>query len=93
MSAHWGDPDWKEKTKHLHLTFKCFYFFGRKIGCIGGDIKEKWGEPRWYAHIRSIDSIHDIFKVGHVAYRWSPEQGVKYVMLDFLNNLSRFFCI
>lgn len=91
MTAMWGDPDWDEKTKHLKYTFKCFKFWGHDVGFIGGCIKEKFGEPRWYANIHGISSLHDIFKIGHVAYRWSPEQGRKYIMLDILNNWSMYF--
>ena len=90
MGAMWGDPDWEEKTKHLDYTFKCFRFWGNKIGCISGQIKEKYGEPRWYAGIGYISSLHDIFKAGHHYYRWGPAQGGKYIVLDFLNNWSKF---
>lgn len=91
MGAMWGDPDWEEKTKHLAYTFKCFRFWGGTVGLIGGQIKEKFGEARWYAGIGCIDSLHSIFKVGHHYYRWSPEQGTKYIVLNFLDNWSKFF--
>ncbi len=91
MSASWGDPDWDEKTKHTFFAIKCFEFWGVKIGRIGGQIKEKWGEPRWYANIGYVDSIHDMYNVGYHYYQWSPEQGKIYMMLDFINNMSRFF--
>ena len=62
MAAHWGDPDWEEKTKHIKYTLKSFYFWGNKIGLIGGQIKEKYGECRWYADIYGIKCLHNIFK-------------------------------
>ena len=86
----WGDPDWDEKTKHLSYVFKCFQHFG-KLGMMGTNYKEKYGTPRWSVAIGSVRSIHDIVKAGHVAYRWSPEQGVAYILLDLINNWSKFF--
>jgi hypothetical protein len=92
MGAHWGDPDWEEKTRHVGYTLKCFRKYGHDIGLIGGQIKEKYGECRWYAQPGSgVHSLHDIFKTGHVAYRWCPSRGGKYILIDFLNNLSMFY--
>lgn len=91
MASHWGDPDWEEKTKHLNYTLKCFRFWGCKVGLIAGDTKEKWGEPRWSARIMPIEDLHGIFKAGHFYYRWGPENGMRYIVLDALNNWSKFF--
>ena len=91
MAADWSDLDWNEKTKHLDYTFKCFRFWGRNIGRISGDIKEKYGEARWYGSISSINDLHHIVKYGHYYYRWDPSQGGVYIILDILNNWSKFF--
>lgn len=91
MAAKWGTPEWEEETKHINPTLDSFRFWGNKIGFIGGQIKSKWGECRWYANLNGITCLHDIFKVGHHYYRWDPGQGGVYILLDFLNNLSRLF--
>ena len=90
MAAHWDDKDWHEKTKHLSFTLKCFRFWGHDVGCIMGDIKEKYGEARWYANIDSIKDLHGIVKSGHYYFRWDPSQGGVYVLLNILNNWSKF---
>lgn len=73
--------------EHVGRTLKIFWRWSR-IGFIGGQQKSKWGDICWYAHLGTIKDLHDIFKAGHVAYRWCPtEHPVK----DFLNNVSKYF--
>jgi len=88
--AMWGDDDWEEQTKHLSYTFKCFERFG-KLGMMGTNYKEKWGTPRWSVNIGYINSLHGIFKAGHVAYRWCPGQGGIYILISVLDNWSKYF--
>jgi len=87
----WGDPDWDTKTEHTFYALKSFRFWGNKVGFISGDMKEKWGEPRWSANITGVDNLYKIFNVGYYYYRWSPEQSPKYFILNTLNNWSMFF--
>lgn len=77
----------KDDYKHVGTTLTIFYRWS-KIGFIGGQIKEKFGSIRWYADLGRIDSIHDIFKAGHVRYRWCA---LEHPTKDFLNNLSKYF--
>lgn len=80
---------WKPEDdfKHVYTSLDIFWRWSR-IGFIGGQQKEKYGTIRWYATIKPIMNIHDIFKIGHVAYRWCP---LKHPVKDFLNNLSKYF--
>ena len=73
--------------KHIRRTLDIFWRWSR-IGFIGGQQKEKFGSICWYAVLSPIKDLHDIFKPGHVAYRWSP---IDHPLLDFLNNLSKYF--
>jgi len=91
MDAKYDAIEWKQRTKHINPTLESFSFWGNKIGCIGGQIKDKWSECRWYANIIGIECLHDILKTGHVYYRWNPGEGALDVLLDFINNISRFF--
>lgn len=79
--------DHPDNGEHVSRTLRIFYRWA-KIGCIGGQIKEKYGTIRWYASMTTIDNLHDIFKAGHVAYRWDP---VDHPILDFINNMSIMF--
>ena len=78
--------NFKDNGKHVGTTLRIFWRWSR-IGFIGGQQKEKYGSIRWYAHIGSINNLHDIMKIGHVCYRWDP---LDYPVLDFLNNMSKF---
>lgn len=91
MTCSWGDPDWDEKTKHTFFAIRCFNFWGKKVGRIGGQVKEKWGEPRWYASLRGFRCLYDVTHPNYAGYWWSPERGKKEFMLDFINNVSRFY--
>jgi hypothetical protein len=77
----------EEDTKHIGTTIDIFYKCA-DIGFIGGQIKEKYGTIRWYADLRPIGSLHDIFKAGHVAYRWCA---LEHPVKDFFNNMSKYF--
>lgn len=80
----WGD-DWNG-WEDLYKAEKVMYFWGVKIGRIGGQIKEKWGGIRWYAQISEPDQLHDILKAGHAGFRWSPN---RHPFMCWLNNLSK----
>ena len=82
----WGDGwlYWKD----LQRAERILYFWGNRIGRIGGQMKEKWGELRWYANIAKPLQLHDIVKHGHVAFRWSADE---HFFMCWLNNLSKMY--
>jgi len=78
--------NFEDDGRHIGRTLRIFWRWSR-IGFIGGQQKEKFGSIRWYASFGGFSSLHDIFKAGHVAYRWCPtEHPVK----DCLNNISKY---
>jgi hypothetical protein len=80
----WGDK-W-EGWDDLNKAERTLYFWGNKVGRIPGQMKEKFGELRWYAGIGGADSLHDLVKHGHVAFRWSPRG---HFFMSWLNNVSK----
>lgn len=60
---NWGDEnvDWKS----LGLAEQDLYFICTKLGRIGGQMKEKYGTLRFYAHFHGL-SIHNLFWPGYV---------------------------
>lgn len=81
------NTEFEDNGKHIYTTLKIFRRWSR-IGFIGGQQKEKYGSIRWYADTGPINDLHNIFKVGHVAYRWDP---MEHPVKDFINNLSKYF--
>lgn len=59
----WGDEnvDWKGIDEVCDYIAK----YSRRYGLIGGQIKEKWGTIRWYAHFGHL-SLHSIIYPGYV---------------------------
>ena len=88
--TNWNDPDWDAKTKHTRDALDSFRFWGETVGRIGGDMKEKWGSPRWSADIIGFKDLHSIVKPGWYFYQWSPERSKTAFILDILNNWSTF---
>jgi hypothetical protein len=80
----WGD-DWKG-WEDLGKAQDEIYFWGNRLGRIGGQLKEKYGEIRWYVHLNAPHDLHDIVKHGHAAFRWTPS---RHPFLCFINNLSK----
>lgn len=81
----------KEKArKHLPDTLNSFEFWGERVGRIDGDIKDKWGEARWYANLERPRNLYDILyrPRAYHKYEWSPEKGFKFRVLDIVNNVS-----
>jgi len=85
----------QRSKKHSYTTLKTIYFWGMKIGRIEGQIKEKWGEVRWYAKLDAPSSIHDLIYIGEFRgkYQWDPTKGIGYKLLDVINNMSQFFSL
>jgi len=86
MYGYYGEKP-ADDFKHVHTTLRIFWRWSR-IGFIGGQQKEKYGSIRWYAHLGPIKDLHDIFKIGHMGYRWDP---LDHPVKDFINNMSKFF--
>lgn len=76
--------------KHMLATLNSFHFWGERIGRIDGDIKEKFGETRWYARLDRPSCIYEVIYLPgpYENYRWNPTVGVKNKVLDALNNVS-----
>jgi hypothetical protein len=76
--------------KHIIATLTSFNFWGEQVGRIAGDIKEKFGEARWYADLDRPANIHEIvyLRYPYRTYNWDPTKGLKFKVLDFLNNMS-----
>lgn len=87
MDGKW-ELEWKQQTKHIQPTLNIFTFWGRKIGCIDGQIKSKYSECRWYAYINGIRCLHDMINTKNYFYKWQPDMGTTYMLLDFINNIS-----
>ena len=76
--------------KHMLHTLSAFHFWGEKVGRIRGQIKEKFGEVRWYAELRCPDSLIDFFSSRSRWYRlYEDTDKPKYLVLDVLNNMSK----
>jgi hypothetical protein len=84
----WGD-NW-EGWPDLNKAEKVLYFWGNRLGRIGGQMKEKFGELRWYASFGKPSQLHDIVKHGHVAFRWGPEE---HFFMCWLNNVSKAYIV
>lgn len=88
--------EFKERAKtHMRSTINSFEFWGRTVGRIDGQIKDKWGEARWYANLDAPKSLYELVCIdGHRStYRWNPTKGLKFQVLDVVNNMSKFFSI
>jgi hypothetical protein len=85
----------QRSKKHTRSTLSTIYFWGMKIGRIEGQLKDKWGEVRWYAKLDAPSSIHDLIYVGEFRgkYQWDPTKGIGYKLLDVINNMSKFFSL
>lgn len=84
MAQHnWGDEsfDWTS----LYKAVDEMAFWGRKIGRIGGQIKEKWGEIRWYTNIVAPEKLSDLVYPGYYYYVWSAE---KKPILNVIDQMS-----
>lgn len=46
------------------------YFWGQKIGRVGGQLKEKYGTIRWYAEPRGARELHDLVYPGYAYFQW-----------------------
>lgn len=59
----WGDEDfdWKALTDCEDIMWR----YGTRIGRVGGQIKEKYGTLRYYAHFGNFD-MHNLFYPGYV---------------------------
>lgn len=80
--------------KHMPDTIDSFEFWGRRVGRIGGQIKSKWGEARWYANLDRPSCIYDLINVSEDhRYKWDPSLSTANAVLDFINNVSKFFGI
>ena len=79
--------------KHMSQTLNSFRFWGATIGRIDGDIKDKWGEVRWYANLERPQSIYEVINLNHRYYGWDPTKSKVNAVLDTINNLSKFFSI
>jgi len=76
----------KERSRrHMIATLRSFEFWGEKIGRIRGDIKEKYGEARWYADL-GPSSLFELINVS-AAYR-QPKESVKFKLLNMLDYIS-----
>lgn len=92
MMSHDEYISFKQKSrKHMLTTLRCFEFWGERVGRIDGDIKDKWGEPRWYAVLERPRNLYEIIyrPRAYHTYQWSPEKGFKFRLLDIINNMSR----
>jgi hypothetical protein len=57
------------KPNHnIGAALNIFYKWAKR-GMIIGQIKEKWGDTRWYAHLTYDFSLNDIFYPMHYYYR------------------------
>ena len=81
----WGDRnfDWKA----LNSALDVLYFWGNKIGRIGGQMKEKYGEARWYAHICEISKLSDVIYPGYAYYQWGADTKPFYNVLDQVSSV------
>ena len=87
MLKHDEYIEFKQRSrKHMIKTLDSFEFWGERVGRIRGDIKEKWGEARWYAEL-GPSSLFELINVDSV-YTWHPEDSLKHKILNTLNNMS-----
>lgn len=66
--------DWSEKDfdwKGLNDCLTILYRIARRYGRLGGDIKEKWGQARFYARFGHL-SLHTLVYPGYV-YNQFPD--------------------
>lgn len=72
MGAMWGDKtfDWKGLSK----AESKINYWGYKIGRINGQIKEKYGEIRWYAYLHNVEKISDLVFPGFIYYQWPADR-------------------
>lgn len=84
MGQHrWGDEDFDWEA--LYKAERELSFWGRRIGRIGGDMKEKWGELRWYATLGTPERISDILYPGYYYYQWPAD---KEPFLNIIDQIS-----
>ena len=94
MLKHDEYVKFKDRSKkHMPHTLSSFEFWGRKVGRIDGQIKSKWGEACWYANLDKPNSLYDLIYVDEHRsdYKWDPSISTANAVLDFINNLSKFF--
>jgi len=67
MSDHfWGDEDFDWKALGDCIRIVCKY---KKLGFLGGQVKEKYGTLRWYSPFQSL-SLHTLIYPGYVYSRF-----------------------
>lgn len=84
----WNDDWFKENGDDLDSAICYIMNFWRKWGRIGSHGKEKYGTFRDHPYFYNAWwPIHELFKPGHVYYRWSKPM---YKFDLFLGNIVRF---
>lgn len=86
--------DFRDRSKaHMRSTLAAFEFWGNRVGRINGQIKDKWGEARWYAELGAPSSLYEIVHVNQYPfrdeYKWDPTTSRVNKFLDVLNNSSK----
>jgi hypothetical protein len=86
MAMHmWGDKDFDWTA--LNNAINEIYFWGNKVGRIGGQIKEKYGEVRWYAHVYGAERLSDLIYPGYHYYQWPAHRKPMYNIIDQVSSI------
>lgn len=96
-SHYWGDEsfDWKGLGKSEGII----RFWGKQVGRIGGDLKEKYGTIRWYTNPGGVERLYELTHPGYYGYFWGAEDkpvwnvidNMSYVYIRFLNPLIKVY--
>lgn len=84
MATHmWGDKDFDWKS--LNDAQDTLYFWGKKVGRNAGQLKDKFGEIRWYCNPGGAERLYDLTHPGYAGYWWGSDVNP---FMYFVDNLS-----
>ena len=81
----WGDEDFDWKA--LNGAIDEIYYWGKKVGRIGGDLKEKYGTVRWYTYPTGVYKISELIFPGYVYYQWGADRKPYHNIFDQVSSI------